>query len=83
MPAPIRASKDEIADSKTAIKATGSSIGLAIFSVINKTMNNDEKKFGNEQVHYCVRGSTKKNLTKNGKTKGQTFQSQKTKNNVK
>lgn len=79
----VRVSKDEITASKATVKAVGSGTGLAIFSIMNRTINSNERNFRNKQVHYFDTGSTENNTIKDQKKKRQGFGKQRTKNNRK
>lgn len=51
--AAMRASGNKVAATKAVVKSAGSGIGLAIFPVINKTINNDKKNWGMGGVLLC------------------------------
>lgn len=67
--AEVKPSGEEVAPLKSAVKGTGSGIGLVIFLMMNKIIDDNGKNLGNRQMHYYVIGDTANNATKYRKTK--------------
>lgn len=60
----VRASGNKVAAGNVAVKGDASGIGQTIFPVINKTIDNNRKNCGNNQIHYYVMSEIGNNTLK-------------------
>lgn len=69
----VRVSADKVTAAKTAVKEVRLSIELAIFPLMNNTIDDDGNNLENEWMQYCITGGTRNNATKDQKPKKQGF----------